>query len=295
MFKTNTWLPVFSGFYGTIFQPDYDYITEDLKELQNADSCYSSSKTESELATYIKNHNSAEIQGIIEKFIYNESYDYLNNERYETAVCKKACSAIKDLLIEHELVTNLKYQKIVSPKYYNFSNDSINISITLTNKNIENIKKIIKENYYEWTDYLKDTYTSRPGFASWHDNFPESEEWNIETALQDEHNTGSILEFILKEILNIDDEWLYYSIHNDGHVLECDYFNYASFFRDLLKEIKNPEKDRKEFSRKYQEFRNFIDGYKENLSIDRNNFKIFIPAIHFSCAGKLAETYIKNN
>ena len=176
MITTETWLPVFPGFYETEFDIRYqDSIDEDIRELFDAPE---------------------EQEKAVDFFWSLSNAEKECTKNYGQEVAKTACKVIEKELKELELICQLDYQRILSPREYNFSTDAIYIEIVLNKKNVENIKKIIDENSDKWTEYLKDHYTSGPGFASWHENFPEAEEWQVENAVKDKHNLGSIFEFI---------------------------------------------------------------------------------------------------
>lgn len=290
MQKVETWLPIFPGFYNTLFEPDYEYISEDLKELLNDIDALRNYSTE--LSNIIQENKTVELMGRIEHTINYDAYDYFDNSGYEKKVCQVSCECIKDILIENCLIKNLKFQKEVSPREYNFYNDSIDIEITFTKKNIANIKKIIADNFDEWTEYLKNRYTSCSGFISHYDNFPESDEWQIDNALQQSHTAGSVLQFILSEILNCNDESLYYYALDDLYIPE--FFNYDSFFSHVIEELKEYFDDLKTEETKFQEFTDLMESHKSSLIIDKDKFSIFIPEINFRCSGKFAEKYISN-
>ena len=97
-----TYLPLFPGFYNTIFEP------------------YEANEIE-----YINTERKA--KGL-EPLEYNDfSFDY---DGYYKDVAEKCCEYIENELKELGLITELKYQCVSSPKYYNYSNDSIYIEIT---------------------------------------------------------------------------------------------------------------------------------------------------------------------
>lgn len=185
---THTWLPVFPGFYGTIFDGDsmYSSETEYINE---------SVKPE-ELA-----------KSMIDNLYNSEAGDKLWKE-YEQSTAKQCVETIWNNLRNLHYVEEIEFEEVCSPRYYNFSNDSINVKVTYSIENITNIKNFIQENLNEWKKFLKNNYSSYDGFISSHSNNPDSEEWDIETALADTHKSGSILQFICNEH-NIDSDTLY--------------------------------------------------------------------------------------
>ncbi len=110
------------------------------------------------------------------------------------------------------------FQFVYSPKYYNFSNDSINVEYQF-----ENLNKLIDyltENRTEFADYLKERYTSCDGFISHHSNDPD--EWIHDFMFGSDITLklGSALEFYLTnengDELDID---MYYDLSENGYVI----------------------------------------------------------------------------
>lgn len=175
--KIETWLPVFPGFYGTIFEPDHEMFLED-----------------------------------------NEvNYDQIefNNSEYEKDVATSCCDFLEN---ELEFVTAIKLQAVSSPREYNFGNDSINVEIELTKDNLQALSAYLRENREKLAEYLKERYTSRPGFSSFYPNHVEG--WAELTKEFTEFDSkprilGSLLEFVCENesIAKID---MYY--HVSGNV-----------------------------------------------------------------------------
>ena len=164
--KVKTWLPIFPGFYNTIFEFDDDYLVYDLEE-----------------------------QGITDKqleFLWNSDYysELIKEYRQETA--RNCTDVICMQLINLDLVKNIQYEAIESPREYNFKNDGINVEIDIKFKNIMNY---LKSNKDKFSIYLKEKYTSYDGFASSYSSYIE--DWLKPESLKHTHKLGSILHFIL--------------------------------------------------------------------------------------------------
>ena len=160
-----TWLPVYSGNYGTVWEDapneecEVDWINEQRAE---------------------RNLNPIEFDDI--EFNYADFY-------------KDLAELITDE-IEGELkefVYSIKFNKLESPLEYNFTNDSIHCEIK---PKIKAIREYIDSNFDKWSKYLKDNYTSYDGFYSHHSNSSESDEWQIDKVCKNRHNLGAILNFI---------------------------------------------------------------------------------------------------
>lgn len=190
---TGTWLPVFPGFYGTFFEGETMY--------------------ESEI-DYINEHVKPEAlaKAMVDNLYNSNAGTQLFKDFTESTA--KQCVKFIEKQLKPEFVESIVYQEISSPKYYNFSNDSVNIAVTFSADNVQNIRHFISEHFAQWREYLKATYTSCDGFISHHGNAPGDEEWLVDNALHGAHNAGAVLEFICGE-KEINSESLYYACEND--------------------------------------------------------------------------------
>lgn len=176
--KIETFLPVFPGFYETIFAAD----EEDF--LRENDITYEQIEV-----------------------------DY---KQYRIDCAKSACDTIETNL--SDFVTGVKFQTISSPRFYNFKNDSIYCEIEVRRKDIKAIKNYIYSNISEFRQYLKDNYTPQSGFIPYYSNDFEDwcEYTQSFTDYRDkEHCLGSVLEFICK-MEEIDSDTLYEGVREDG-------------------------------------------------------------------------------
>lgn len=169
--KVETFLPVFPGFYETIFDLD----TENFIYSENQDNTHG----------------------------FEIDYDDLKIDRdeYKTSMAKNCVNFVERELIELGFVKSIKYQSIQSPREYNFSTDSINIEIQMTKKNVANLLRYLKSNWEGFTAHIKEHYTSRSGFISHHSN--NAKEWLAETSnLSDadslRHKLGAILDYVFE-------------------------------------------------------------------------------------------------
>lgn len=217
-----TWLPVFPGFYGTYFDGDGLYGRE---------------------IEYIHEHYSEELAKVMVDRLYSSKAHAKLWKEYTESIAKQCISIIWNNLRNLGYVTEIKFEELHSPKEYNFYNDSINVMIIFSAENIEKIKTMLQEHKDEWKEYLKSHYTSCDGFISSHDNYPESEEWQVEKALQDSHNSGALLNFICEEN-GITDEVLYNSTEENvgldtemlkKECIENGWYVPPSFCRDWFK------------------------------------------------------------
>lgn len=185
--KIETWLPVFPGFYNTIFDCDNDLDTE--LSYQNEDRS---------------------------KFLPKLEYDDLefDNCGYQQDVLEQCCGYIEQELNVMNILTKIDFQHVSSPKEYNFRNDSGNIEVSLSHLNTIVLKNYIYDHKESYEKYLKKTYTSYDGFWSYYNN--DFDSWieytkDFSDFSDNSHYLGSILQFIC-ENENITEENIYYSI-----------------------------------------------------------------------------------
>lgn len=182
MRTVNTWLPVFPGFYNTIFEPS----------------------TDDELS-YINDERAAKELPAL-KDDSDVDWDY---QEYYNKVVKDIAQFIERELKAENLISDITVQGIQSPKEYNFRNDSCNIAVKLTKKNEKQISSYLKEHASEFAHYLKSKYTSCSGFISSYSN--DVDEFMTGEPLEHEHKLGSILDFICS-VMEIDQERVYNSV-----------------------------------------------------------------------------------
>jgi hypothetical protein len=202
--KCETFLPLFSGFYGTNWEFNFENIAQDIKE-------------------------SRDEKGLYSDFDINDvKIDY---ESYENDIVKNFAEALQDILSEHKFVSKIELQSIVHPKAYNFSNDSANVII---NYNAEAVKDFIYSNQEKFCAFLKSRYTSCDGFISWFSN--EFETWETETLhfsdfSKNGHYLGAVLEFVCAELKIVEFD-LYESVFDNVY-----FSNYAENMDEIINKM----------------------------------------------------------
>jgi len=176
-----TWLPVFQGFYGTLFEFDDNLLLENY------------------------GINSIDID-----------IDY---KEYQNDIAVNACEFIES---ECDFIKLVKFENVSSPKFYNFSNDSINCQITI---DVNKLSDYINNNVSEFRAYLKNNYTSCSGFISRYSN--DAEEWKESTenftTFFDNHLLGALLQFyFVNEIEDANSDMYYFC---SERICEGDYIN----------------------------------------------------------------------
>lgn len=176
--EIRTWLPCFSGFYNTIWEPD----------------------TESEIYSLNQERTA---KGLPEITFDDCEFDY---QDYENQVVNSIAKYLTKRL--SKFVQSIEVEQIVRPKWYNFTNDSCNVKIKLSIVNRGNILRYLDLNKETFAEYLT-KYKSRDGFISFYPH--EIEAFMTDNPLEHQHKLGSILEFIADNI-GIDTEDLYYNV-----------------------------------------------------------------------------------
>ncbi len=104
--------------------------------------------------------------------------------------------SIEEDLQKLGMVDAIKFQELRSPREYNFANDSVNVEMQITRANTKKILSYLEEHRTEFSEYLKEKYTSRSGFFSSYS--PDIETWLDGSTTAHGHKLGSVLQFILE-------------------------------------------------------------------------------------------------
>lgn len=173
-----SFLPVFSGFYGTYFESDDELVIYNINEISpNA------------------NFTSDDI-----------IFDYKEYENDTAKLCvQKVEEKLKDLCFD----ISIEYQTLVSPRFYDFSNDSIDVRYTVTQATRKQIIKYLETNKKNFAEYCEDHFKSRDGFHSFFKHNVNT--WLTEYQYEQLETTfGHMLEFILKN-----EGYTDYDLYND--------------------------------------------------------------------------------
>lgn len=210
-----TYLPCFSGFYGSIWESDH---------------------TEEQQIEWInklrEEFGAPPIEWDDAKF---------DTETRESDVSRYIARCVEYDLRELGMVESIEFQSVRSSREYNFTNDSADICVAFTRENRQAIYAYLEEHEEAFATFVKDRYTSRSGFMS---HYPkDSTEYLREgdcRPLEHMHKAGSILEFILANDAESDDrEWGYFENYED----DIDILNYAELTdRDSWLRENSPER-----------------------------------------------------
>jgi hypothetical protein len=166
----NTNLPAFYGFYGSIFENfdiegELEYINE-LREQNGFEP--------------LEND-------------YDFNYDY---EDYHIKLSIALCDTVESFLIDEGFINSIKFINLRNPKYYNYSNDTIECKIYV---NVKNVKEYINNNLDCFEAYLSNNFKSYDGFYSFYEH--ELNFWlnKMKSFKKLDHNEiHGILDFICK-------------------------------------------------------------------------------------------------
>lgn len=180
--EIKTFLPVFNGFYNSFWE---DYLNSD---------------------------GEAEHYNLPDDFDF---YQYVDYNKYFNHLSKQFCNILENEL--KEFVNSIEFEELISPKYYNFTNDSINCIIK---PNVKVIKEYIYNNKDQYSKYLKVEFTSRSGFISYYSNDFEGWEELTDnfTNYDNKFCLGSVLNFIAQNE-GITEDCLIYGVI-DTHISE---------------------------------------------------------------------------
>lgn len=204
--KNETYLPLFSGFYGSIWELDLHYIDEEISQARHDKGLFSD---------------------------YNVDDLQIDNESFENDVVQNFIEALQEILSEHNLIKSIEFQKILRPKTYNFSNDSVNVAIEFYQ---ENLSDFIYSRHESFCKFLKSRYTSCDGFISHYSN--DFEIWQSDTKhfsdfSKNGHFLGAILDFVCQE-LKIEEFSLYESVMENIYPS-----SYAENLDDIINQTDN--------------------------------------------------------
>lgn len=155
----------------------------------------------------------------------NEYYDFYDDDKgnytygqYEQAVAKDCVANLLNNTVQgsNDIIKDMQFVALHSPREYNFSTDKLEIEITV---DWDKLRVYIQENCGAFNEYLHDNYTSRSGFVSFiPNNYNE-----FFDCLQDDFERLSqvMIEFYILQCL--DTESYYYDCIESADNLIWDY------------------------------------------------------------------------
>jgi hypothetical protein len=168
MRKIKSYLPTFPGFAYTNFESD-------MAE---------------ENVLYNLEEDGVKIEGI--------DWDY---KEYMDRVAETAVGSVETYLEHDGFSIGIEFEKVYSPSFYNFENDSIYCTYSVPDEDFERLLEYCNDNSSEFKTFLDDRFTSRSGFISFFSTEPNTwfNEYLVEDSSKFERAFTSVLEFYLQE------------------------------------------------------------------------------------------------
>ncbi len=193
--KIKTWLPIFPGFYETIYNYDEDAEADWVSEQLNIE--------REEAIDWLCDHvdyrrYEEDVAKLVTDFIFREAIHHVPDDHQQ---------AIDDLFpytgTMEDFFPEYKFLKIDSPQYYNYRNDSIDVTVSV------NMDLLWTKIIYPWYERIKvfveNDFKYSPGYLPPASN--NFDEWIVETKNFTENLDGIymhwFIHYILIEIMNI--------------------------------------------------------------------------------------------
>jgi hypothetical protein len=148
----------------------------------------------------------------LDYFWSNFQYD-----KYRLAIQDRAHSFINGKHSENNVWVLIKAGEIYSPKYYNFSNDEIDLDVTFSKSKVLNE---VNKNITKFNEFLKERYSSCDGFNSFTAN--NYIEWLEDYNEDKDTAVGAVLTYLFQETIEENREGFI------QHVCD-DYMDYREF------------------------------------------------------------------
>jgi len=126
---------------------------------------------------------------------YNED-EVIEQTEYKSAMDTTAilcCQWVNTALDKTGIVSKIKFEAVVSPREYNFTNDNINCEIRYS---IRKLRRYLDENSEAFDKFCLERFSSCEGFASFFPNIG-AEYTNKFITEHEEALIGELLEFVL--------------------------------------------------------------------------------------------------
>ena len=122
-----------------------------------------------------------------------ENFQY---DKYRLAIQERAHSFINGKHSENNVWVLIKAGEIYSPKFYNFSNDEIDLDVTFSKSKVLNE---VNKNITKFNEFLKERYSSRDGFNSFTAN--NYIEWLEDYNDEKDTAIGAVLTYLFQETI----------------------------------------------------------------------------------------------
>lgn len=123
-------------------------------------------------------------------------WDNFQYDKYRLAIQERAQSFINGKHSENNVWVIIKVGEIYSPKYYNFSNDEIDLTVTFSKSKVLNA---VSKDITKFDSFLRERYSSRDGFNSYTAN--NYTQWFEEFNNEDDTAIGAVLTYLFQETI----------------------------------------------------------------------------------------------
>ena len=120
---------------------------------------------------------------------------------YRNRVAETAIGSVENYLKHDGFSIGIEFEKVYSPSFYNFENDSIYCTYSVPNEDFAKLIEYCKGDLSGFKTFLDDRFTSRSGFISFFSTEPNTwfDEYLVEDSDKFERAFTSMLEFYLQE------------------------------------------------------------------------------------------------
>lgn len=174
MKNIKSFLPVFSGFYETEFESILDNAIGEI--------------IDSAIYEVLKN-------GQVNEILLSCDTLSLHQNNFKADISKQCVIELQKKLSAEGIEVDIKFEKLFSPKFYNFTNDEIQCVYELNSDTLDDILSLVVDNYTLFDIYVKELFDSMNTFAS----FDNRISWE-EVLERHSEFFGYILQFLCDEV-----------------------------------------------------------------------------------------------
>lgn len=155
-------------------------------------------------------------------------WDNFQYDKYKDEIVKLAHSFINGKIQENNVWVYIKGGEIFSPKYYNFSNDEMDIDVSFSRKKVmDEINKDIPK----FNSFLKERYSSRDGFNSFTSN--NYNDWLEDFNNEEDTAIGAVLTYLFQETIEENRDTFIEYVYNE-HLDYRDFVDYEMYESEVV-------------------------------------------------------------
>lgn len=135
----------------------------------------------------------------------NQEYDIDDFKAFKKEVSENAVYFLFEALDEHNIIKDMKFKDLYSPRYYNYETDSLIIDVDVDMRRLKKYCFTTKKEAFN--QYLKDNFTSYSGFVSYISNNIKDFKEDYNQPNNDREINVMIEFYLLTQINNSDSEF----------------------------------------------------------------------------------------